>query len=121
MAKGQDYVLLQDTYIPCWEKEFCYKIGSFEWERFLEAKRNVQHYSNIMEWNDSAGKQAFRIAKRRFYAQSTGKTKCSLLDLDLVNCYYKLSRKLAWPKALVSAGKKAKRIFLLTLLWLLAD
>ncbi|KAK6141532.1 hypothetical protein DH2020_024724 [Rehmannia glutinosa] len=54
--------------IPSWEKEFCYKIGLFKWENFLEAKKNTWLDEKVMDWNDSAAKEAFDNAKNMFFA-----------------------------------------------------
>ncbi|KAL7126936.1 hypothetical protein ABFS83_14G220000 [Erythranthe nasuta] len=61
--------------IPKWEKEFCKKVGLFEWEDFVEAKKLVtgsSSHSKILEWNDEAAKEAFTAAKTRFRAQANG-------------------------------------------------
>ncbi|KAL8029403.1 hypothetical protein ABFX02_14G223200 [Erythranthe guttata] len=61
--------------IPKWEKEFCKKVGLFEWEDFVEAKKLItasSSHSKIMEWNDEAAKDAFTAAKTRFRAQANG-------------------------------------------------
>ncbi|KAG8370997.1 hypothetical protein BUALT_Bualt13G0041300 [Buddleja alternifolia] len=58
--------------VPSWEKEFCYKIGSFTWENFLEAKKATIFGEKVFEWDDSAAKEAFDSAKNRFFAQING-------------------------------------------------
>ncbi|KAM7490954.1 hypothetical protein LguiA_033875 [Lonicera macranthoides] len=55
--------------IPAWEKEFCLKIGLFKWEAFLEAKKFIHLETRVINWDDSACKEAFDNAKSRFYAQ----------------------------------------------------
>lgn len=39
------------------------------WKKLLEAKRFMHLYNNVVEWNDSAGEEAFSNAKERFYAE----------------------------------------------------
>ncbi|KAL7084584.1 hypothetical protein ACP275_14G231700 [Erythranthe tilingii] len=61
--------------IPSWEKEFCKKVGLFEWEDFVEAKKLItgsSSHNKILEWNDEAAKEAFTAAKTRFRAQVNG-------------------------------------------------
>ncbi|KAJ9695476.1 hypothetical protein PVL29_010783 [Vitis rotundifolia] len=58
--------------VPSWEKKFCSSVGSFPWQRLLENKRFIYLYDNVLQWNDSAGKEAFHNAKNRFWAQING-------------------------------------------------
>lgn len=61
--------------IAWWEKEFCYKIGLFRWEDFLEAKKATATCCsrNVLEyWNDSAAEEAFQASKNRFFATING-------------------------------------------------
>ncbi|KAI3450005.1 hypothetical protein Pfo_006670 [Paulownia fortunei] len=58
--------------VPSWEKEFCYKIGSFTWENFLEAKKKTRFAEKIIDWNDSAAEAAFHNAKNLFFARING-------------------------------------------------
>ncbi|XP_042006076.1 uncharacterized protein LOC121754848 [Salvia splendens] len=67
--------------IPKWEREFCYKIGSFTWENFIEAKKQTRFSYKIMDWNDYAAKEAFLSSKNRFFATING----SLSDSDDLN------------------------------------
>lgn len=60
------------NYIPSWEKRFVSSVGSLSWKKFLEAKKFTYLYDNIIKWDDSAGQEAFQIAKDRFYAQFYG-------------------------------------------------
>ncbi|GER40771.1 3-bisphosphoglycerate-dependent phosphoglyceratemutase [Striga asiatica] len=56
--------------IPSWEKEFCQTIGLFTWENFLKAKRESIHSpGKIIDWDDSAAKDAFDHAKNAFFAK----------------------------------------------------
>lgn len=54
--------------VPSWEKRFVTSIGGIPWKKFLEAKEYTHLYDNIMKWDDSAGEEAFRIAKDNFHA-----------------------------------------------------
>lgn len=56
--------------IPSWEKEFCYKMGSFNtWKDFLNAKEQTRYADKILEWDDSAAEDAFINAKKLFFAR----------------------------------------------------
>ncbi|KAH6819684.1 hypothetical protein C2S51_003287 [Perilla frutescens var. frutescens] len=59
--------------IASWEKEFCYKVGLFTWENFLECKKQTRSFSHnkILEWDDSAAEEAFHRSKNRFLAMIT--------------------------------------------------
>ncbi|KAL3644037.1 hypothetical protein CASFOL_011969 [Castilleja foliolosa] len=72
--------------IPSWEKDFCYKIGSFKWEDFLEAKKMTKYENKVLEWNDSEAEEAFHRAKNRFFAKInnlSGPDNEPFLDPDL--------------------------------------
>uniref|UniRef100_A0A2P2QQU4 Uncharacterized protein n=1 Tax=Rhizophora mucronata TaxID=61149 RepID=A0A2P2QQU4_RHIMU len=58
--------------VPSWEKRFCYLIGSVPWRKLLETKRSMYLYENVVQWNDSAGEEAFHNAKNRFWAEING-------------------------------------------------
>ena len=58
--------------VPSWEKKFCSLVGSFPWHKLLESKRFIYIYDNVLQWNDSAGEEAFHNAKNRFWAQING-------------------------------------------------
>ncbi|XP_047967364.1 uncharacterized protein LOC125211554 [Salvia hispanica] len=70
--------------IPAWEKEFCKVVGSMDWETLLQMKRFMHLYDKVMEWNDSAGEEAFSNAKKRYWANKNGLScHVSLPDPDL--------------------------------------
>ncbi|KAG9444992.1 hypothetical protein H6P81_016332 [Aristolochia fimbriata] len=80
--------------IPSWEKKFCYSTCSIPWGKLLETKKLMCYFPNVVEWNDSAGEEAFRNAKARFWAEFHGFTcNISLPDPDMYideidwNCY----------------------------------
>ncbi|KAL2480693.1 Uncharacterized protein Adt_33659 [Abeliophyllum distichum] len=58
--------------VPLWEKEFCKVVGSLDWEMFLRKKKFVHLYDNVMNWDDSEGKEAFQNAKTRFWLEKHG-------------------------------------------------
>lgn len=58
--------------VPMWEKEFCKVVGSMDWETLVHMKKFMHLYDNVMEWNDSAGKEAFSNAKKRYWAKKNG-------------------------------------------------
>ncbi|KAK4838844.1 hypothetical protein QYF36_016901 [Acer negundo] len=55
--------------VPSWEKRFCAKVGLISWEKILEGKKYMHIFKNVVNWNDSAGEEAFRNAKSRFWAR----------------------------------------------------
>ncbi|PIN21033.1 hypothetical protein CDL12_06274 [Handroanthus impetiginosus] len=70
--------------VPAWEKEFCRVVGSLDWETVLQMKKFTHLYENVIKWNDSAGKDAFFDAKKRFWAEINGlPCDVSLPDPDL--------------------------------------
>nr|DAD42542.1 TPA_asm: hypothetical protein HUJ06_000772 [Nelumbo nucifera] len=58
--------------VPSWEKKFCSSVGAVPWRRLLEAKKVMSFYENVVQWNDSAGEEAFNNAKNRFWAKING-------------------------------------------------
>ncbi|XP_017250519.2 uncharacterized protein LOC108221128 [Daucus carota subsp. sativus] len=58
--------------IPSWEREFTRKVGNIKWDDFVEKKKAISIYSNILEWKDSACEEAFQAAKRRFQDEYNG-------------------------------------------------
>ncbi|XP_043690701.1 uncharacterized protein LOC122641510 [Telopea speciosissima] len=58
--------------VPAWEKKFCTLVGSIPWGKLLEAKKLMSYFENVLQWNDSAGEEAFHNAKNRFWAQING-------------------------------------------------
>ncbi|KAJ6408301.1 hypothetical protein OIU84_011586 [Salix udensis] len=58
--------------VPSWEKRFCYSAGSIPWKKLLETKKLMYLYENVVQWNDSAGEEAFHNAKKRFWAHING-------------------------------------------------
>jgi hypothetical protein len=58
--------------VPLWEKKFCELIGSIPWRKLIECKRYMYLYDNVVNWDDSAVKEAFDNAKDRFWAEING-------------------------------------------------
>ncbi|KAK8531721.1 hypothetical protein V6N13_131080 [Hibiscus sabdariffa] len=58
--------------VPAWEKQFCTLVGSVPWWKLLETKRLMYLYDNVVQWNDSAGEEAFHNAKNRYWAEING-------------------------------------------------
>ncbi|XP_002530101.2 uncharacterized protein LOC8268022 [Ricinus communis] len=58
--------------VPSWEKRFCYAVGLVPWRKLLETKKSMYLYENVVQWNDSAGEEAFHNAKNRFWAEING-------------------------------------------------
>ncbi|CAN1813815.1 hypothetical protein LINPERHAP1_LOCUS26967 [Linum perenne] len=61
-----------DDGIPGWEKEFCFAVGAVPWHRVVDAKYFSYFQSQVLKWDDSAGKEAFHNAKSRFWALING-------------------------------------------------
>ncbi|KAK7244493.1 hypothetical protein RIF29_39316 [Crotalaria pallida] len=58
--------------VPSWEKKFCASVGAIPWRKLLESQKYMYLHENVLKWNDSAGKEAFDNAKRRFWADFNG-------------------------------------------------
>ncbi|CAI0461732.1 unnamed protein product [Linum tenue] len=65
----EDYI---DDGVPVWEKEFCYAVGAVPWHKVVDAKKFSYSQSQILKWDDSAGKEAFHNAKNRYWAVING-------------------------------------------------
>ncbi|KAH0471064.1 hypothetical protein IEQ34_000787 [Dendrobium chrysotoxum] len=52
--------------VPNWEKRFCCQM---KWRDFCEKKRVVHLFPKVLDWDDTAGKEAFDNAKARYWAQ----------------------------------------------------
>lgn len=57
--------------VPMWEKKFCFLSG-VPWEKVLSTKKFIHCNSNILEWDDTAGKEAFHNAKECYWAKLNG-------------------------------------------------
>jgi hypothetical protein len=55
--------------VPLWEKKFCAKVGLVPWQRLIEGKRFMFLHQKVINWDDSAVKEAFDNAKHRFWAE----------------------------------------------------
>ncbi|KAJ8900362.1 hypothetical protein K2173_025002 [Erythroxylum novogranatense] len=58
--------------VPPWEKKFCSLIGSVPWWKVVDAKKFMFCHSEVLNWDDLAGKQAFQNAKERYWAEING-------------------------------------------------
>ncbi|BAT85206.1 hypothetical protein LR48_Vigan484s001700 [Vigna angularis] len=58
--------------LPAWEKKFCSSIGSVPWRKIVETKQYMHLFDNVVNWDDSAGKEAFENAKRKYWADING-------------------------------------------------
>lgn len=68
---------------PLWEKKFCFLIGSVPWQKVVHTKK-FMYSNNVLNWDDSAGKEAFNNAKNRFWAEINGfPCNISLPDPDI--------------------------------------
>lgn len=51
-----------------WEERFCISVG-IPWEKIVNAKKYMNSYDNVVNWNDSASEATFSEAKKRFWAK----------------------------------------------------
>ncbi|CAN6444152.1 unnamed protein product [Victoria cruziana] len=58
--------------VPAWEKEFCATVCLIPWWKVCETKKIMPLFENVVQWNDSAGEEAFSNAKKRFWAKING-------------------------------------------------
>ncbi|KAJ8633670.1 hypothetical protein MRB53_027006 [Persea americana] len=63
---------LRQPTVPSWEKRFCTSVCKIPWRKICESKRFEASYKSIIEWNDSAGKEAVQNAKSRYWAEING-------------------------------------------------
>lgn len=57
--------------MPSWEKRFCTFAG-IPWGKVVNAQKYIHYHVDVLNWNDSAGEEAFHNAKRRFWAEING-------------------------------------------------
>ncbi|XP_014500269.1 uncharacterized protein LOC106761253 [Vigna radiata var. radiata] len=55
--------------IPVWEKKYCTTVGLVPWQKIVDSKTLICCHSNVSEWNDSAAEEAFKNAKKRYWAK----------------------------------------------------
>ncbi|KAF2322438.1 hypothetical protein GH714_017033 [Hevea brasiliensis] len=60
--------------VPSWEKKFCSLIGSVPWKKVVNVKKFMYCHGSVLNWDDSAGEEAFQNAKKRFWAEINGLT-----------------------------------------------
>ncbi|KAL6009972.1 hypothetical protein ACLOJK_000403 [Asimina triloba] len=59
--------------VPSWEKRFCTSVCLIPWRKVCETQKMMQYcYQNIVEWDDSAGEEALKNAKERYWASING-------------------------------------------------
>ena len=52
-----------------WEMKFCATVGLVPWKKVIESKRFMYLHPKVVNWDDSAVKEAFDNAKNRFWAE----------------------------------------------------
>ncbi|XP_022764923.1 uncharacterized protein LOC111310075 [Durio zibethinus] len=57
--------------VPLWEKKFCTLVGRISWRKIVDA-RVICYSDNVLDWDDSAGEEAFQNAKKRYWAEING-------------------------------------------------
>ncbi|KAE8695489.1 putative Cysteine-rich receptor-like protein kinase 10 [Hibiscus syriacus] len=51
--------------VPLWEKKFCTIVGKVSWRKIVDTKKLTSPNDNVLNWDDSAGEEAFHNAKSR--------------------------------------------------------
>lgn len=70
--------------VPLWEKKYCTSVGCIPWWKVVDAKKFMYSHTNVLNWNDSAGEEAFQNAKKRFWELMNGlPCKISLPDPNM--------------------------------------
>ncbi|KAJ9139649.1 hypothetical protein P3X46_030362 [Hevea brasiliensis] len=72
-------------FVPAWEKRFGLDMGGMKWKNFFYPKQDASKFTKIMEWYDSAGKESFQQAKKRFWAKN--RLPCKLFPLPSPDMY----------------------------------
>ncbi|KAK6127305.1 hypothetical protein DH2020_038968 [Rehmannia glutinosa] len=72
LEKSDVFLCCRQPTVPSWEKDFCRVVGALDWETLLQMKKCMHFYDNVINWNDSAGEEAFCNAKRRYWAEING-------------------------------------------------
>lgn len=76
--------------VPSWEKEYCESVG-LPWKELCKAKEYISCYDSVLNWNDSAGEEAFHLAKERYWAKYNGHS-CHFppsdpdIYIDVIDC-----------------------------------
>ncbi|TMW89539.1 hypothetical protein EJD97_017056 [Solanum chilense] len=65
------YHAIQENSAPLWEIDFC-RVAGIPWHKVVSAKTYMDCYENVVKWDDSAGQEAFNVAKRRYWAKISG-------------------------------------------------
>lgn len=60
-----------DNRVPSWEMDYCNSVR-VPWNKVLASKKYIYCYPSVLNWDDSAGKEALQNAKRRFWAMING-------------------------------------------------
>lgn len=61
----------QQSNVPSWEMKFCHAISLMSWRDILLKKKMMRfNCPRVLEWNDSAGEEAFYNAKARYWAKT---------------------------------------------------
>lgn len=76
--------------VPSWEKEYCDSVG-LPWNELCKAKEYTSFYESVLRWNDSAGEEAFHLAKKRYWAKYNGRpchfpTPDPNIHIDVIDC-----------------------------------
>ncbi|XWS65759.1 hypothetical protein CRYUN_Cryun05aG0141000 [Craigia yunnanensis] len=58
--------------LPLWEKKFCTLVGKISWRKIVDTKKFMCYSDNVLNWDDSAGKEAFQNAKKCYWAEING-------------------------------------------------
>ncbi|XP_073147487.1 uncharacterized protein [Henckelia pumila] len=62
---------IEDNRVPSWEVDYCNSL-KIPWYKISASKKYIYGYPTILNWDDSAGKEAFHNAKQRYWAMING-------------------------------------------------
>lgn len=65
------YFGIEDNRVPSWEVDYCNSL-KIPWYKISASKKYIYCYPTVLNWDDSAGKEAFHNAKRRYWAMING-------------------------------------------------
>lgn len=54
-----------------WEREFCESVG-LSWDQVCDNNNELEGFENILQWDDSAALEAFKMAKQRYWEKVNG-------------------------------------------------
>lgn len=62
---------IEDNRVPSWEVDYCNSL-KIPWYKITASKKYIYCYPTVLNWDDSAGKEAFHNAKQRYWTMING-------------------------------------------------